>query len=137
MAPPLAPFASLFFLFYYSSYDRPGHSKANLEYSVDRYYNAGERPTTEILYKQPSLVHRVKCRFGVHMLMHELYDSTEWPGWQQKQDTVHLLINHRSYLDPHYTEYQDFDEDNIQTYPYMFGHLARLAISAQTRQHQL
>lgn len=69
-----------------------------------RYYNAGERPTTEILHKQPELIHRVKWRFGVHMLMQELYDSMDWPNWQQNQDTIHLLINHRSYLDPHFKE---------------------------------
>lgn len=62
------------------------------------------------------------------MLMHELYDSTEWPDWQQKQDTIHLLINHRSYLDPHFQEFPDLDEHNILRYPYMFGRLARLAV---------
>ena len=70
-----------------------------------RYYNAGERPTIEILHKQPELIHRVRWRFGVHMLMQELYDSMEWPDWRQQQDTIHLLINHRSYLDPHFKEY--------------------------------
>lgn len=73
-------------------------------------------------------MHRVKGRFGVHMLMRELYDSTEWPDWRRKQDTIHLLINHRSYLDPHFKQFPDFDEYNIQRYPYMFGQLARLAL---------
>lgn len=93
-----------------------------------RYYNAGERPTTEILHRWPHLIHRVRLRFGVHMLMHELYDSSDWRDWRQSQDTIHLLINHRSYLDPHFAQYPDFDEDNIRDYPYTFGELARLAL---------
>ncbi|KZS18626.1 Uncharacterized protein APZ42_015162 [Daphnia magna] len=92
------------------------------------YYNAGERPTTEILHRQPELMHRVKWRFGVHMLMQDLYDSMEWPDWRLNQDTIHLLINHRSYLDPHFKEYPDFNDRNIQHYPYMFGQLARLVL---------
>jgi len=39
------------------------------------------------------------------MLMQELYDSMDWPDWRQNQDTIHLLINHRSYLDPHFKEF--------------------------------
>lgn len=98
-------------------------------YSIaHRYYNAGERPTTEILHRQPELMHRVKWRFGVHMLMQDLYDSMEWPDWRLNQDTIHLLINHRSYLDPHFKEYPDFNDRNIQHYPYMFGQLARLVL---------
>ena len=97
----------------------------------NRYYNAGERPTTVILHRRPELIHRVKLKFGVHMLMRELYDSTEWPDWRRKQDTIHLLINHRSYLDPHFKQFPDFDEHNIQRYPYMFGQLARLVLPAQ------
>ena len=92
-----------------------------------RYYNAGERPTQEILYSSPHLVHRVKLRFGVHMLMRELYDTTDW-AFEKEQDTVHLLINHRSYLDPHYQAYPDFDADNIVHYPYTFGRMARLVM---------
>jgi hypothetical protein len=45
--------------------------KVQIDY-YNRYYNAGERPTVEILYKQPELMHRVKLRLGVAQLMDEL-----------------------------------------------------------------
>jgi mannosyltransferase OCH1-like enzyme len=46
------------------------------QYYPDRwYYNAGCKPTKEILYKRPELVHRAKLLFGVHMLVHKLYKS--------------------------------------------------------------
>jgi len=94
------------------------------EYHSDLwYYNAGERPTVEVLYKRPELLHRVKLKFGVHMLVPKLY-LTQWPEWRQ-QDTIHLLINHRSYLDPHFKEYPAFDNVNIANYSYTFGDMAR------------
>ena len=77
----------------------------------------------EILYKRPQLLHRVKLKFGVHMLVPQLYKS-QWPQWRQ-QDTIHLLINHRSYLDPHFKEYPAFDNINIANYSYTFGDMAR------------
>lgn len=95
-----------------------------------RYYNAGERPTREVLYHHPELCHRVKLRFGVHMLMRELYDTADWSDWKS-QDTIHLLINHRSYLDPHYKEFPEFNEQNINHYPFTFGQMARLMINAK------
>lgn len=85
--------------------------------------------------------------------MQELYDSMDWPDWQQNYDTIHLLINHRSYLDPHFKEYicyinvensvipgivfhsirySDFNERNIQHYPYMFGQLALLVMPGRS-----
>lgn len=87
------------------------------------YYNAGERPTVEILYRRPELLHRVKLKFGVHMLAAELYKS-QWPQWRH-QETIHLLINHRSYLDPHYKDIPVFNEVNIANYSYTFGDMAR------------
>ena len=33
------------------------------------YYNGGMRPTEDILYKRPELIHRVKLVFGVYMGM--------------------------------------------------------------------
>jgi hypothetical protein len=101
--------------------------KVQIDYH-NRYYNAGERPTVEILYKQPELMHRVKLRLGVAQLMDELYEFKEWPNWDQNYDTMHLLTGHRYYLDPHFKEYPDFNERNIQHYPYMFGKLARLVV---------
>jgi hypothetical protein len=88
------------------------------------YYNAGCKPTEEVLYKRPELVHRVKLLFGVHMLVHNLY-KTLWKDWR-KQYTVHLLMRHRSYLDKeHLGKWPSFDEKNIKDYPMTFGEMAR------------
>jgi hypothetical protein len=88
------------------------------------YYNAGCKPTEEVLYKRPELVHRVKLQFGVHMLVPELY-RVMWKEWRQ-QYTIHLLIRHRSYLDKeHLQKWPFFDEINIKDYPMTFGEMAR------------
>lgn len=59
------------------------------------YYNAGERPTVEVLFKRPELVHRVKLLFGVHYLIHKLYKAGEiWPEWRD-QYAIHLLKRHQ------------------------------------------
>ncbi|KAJ9587788.1 hypothetical protein L9F63_018771 [Diploptera punctata] len=96
-------------------------------YHADKwYYNAGCKPTEEILYKTPELVHRVKLLFGVHMLVHNLYKSY-WKDWR-KQYAIHLLINHRSYLDEeHLDKWPVFTEKNIVYYNYTFGTMAREA----------
>lgn len=58
------------------------------------------------------------------MLISNLYKKV-WNEWRQ-QDTIHLLINHRSYLDKeHIKEYPEFNEKNIKDYPYTFGIMAR------------
>ena len=58
------------------------------------------------------------------MLINMLYQNNS-TDWRQKQDTVHLLMNHRSYLDKHFKEYPEFNESNIVNYPYTFGQMAR------------
>lgn len=93
-------------------------------YPDEWYYNAGCKPTEEVLYKRPELVHRVKLLFGVHMLVPQLY-WTQWQEWRQ-QYTVHLLIRHRSYLDQgHLKKWPIFNEVNIKHYPMTFGEMAR------------
>ena len=87
-----------------------------------RYYNAGEKPTHEVLEKHPELVHRVKMRFGVHPLGDMLYEN-KWADWRLVLDTAHLLIRHRPYIDKHYNEYPVFNETNIINYPYTFGEM--------------
>ena len=90
------------------------------------YYNAGCKPTEEILYLKPYLVHRVKLLFGVHMLIHNLY-KTYWEDWR-KQFVIHLLINHRSYLDKeHLDKWPVFTAENIKSYTNTFGTMAREA----------
>ena len=90
------------------------------------YYNAGERPTKEILEKQPSIIHRVREEFGVHMLVPFLYKEN-WPStvWRSKFFAVHLLSRHRGYLAMEKGAPSLFDETNIQTYNRTFGSMAR------------
>ena len=117
-----------------------------------RYYNGGERPTVEILYHHPELIHRVKGDFGVDTgVSMNLFKNKNF-DWR-KLDAIHLLINHRSKsnwlnfksingldliwyschsnisVDPNYNKTRDFDEDNIQTYEYPFGEMAREVIA--------
>ncbi|XP_057376449.1 uncharacterized protein LOC130697557 [Daphnia carinata] len=100
------------------------------EYHPDLwYYNAGERPTVEILYKHPELVHRVKMQFGAdYDLSYNLYTYKEF-DWRTL-DTVHLMINHRYYMDPRYNETPFFDENIVKNYAYPFGEMAREMIAA-------
>lgn len=72
------------------------------------YYNAGERPTVEVLYKRPELLHRVKLLFGVHYLIHKVYKANEvWAEWRD-QYCIHLLKRHQD---------KKFDEDNFSKPP--------------------
>lgn len=65
-------------------------------YDKDKwYYNAGERPTVEVLYKHPEHVHRVKLLFGVHYLIHKVFKADEvWAQWRD-QYCIHLLKRHQ------------------------------------------
>jgi hypothetical protein len=57
------------------------------------------------------------------MLVDKLY-HTNWTQLNITLDAVHLLINHRSYLDKN-SPIKEFDEFNIQNYSYTFGTIAR------------
>jgi hypothetical protein len=93
-------------------------------YPDDWYYNAGCKPTYEIIYKRPELVHLVKTLFGEQLLMTQLYKS-QWKEWRQHY-TIHLLIGHRSSWDAeHIKQWPIFDENNIKDYPMTFGEMAR------------
>ncbi|KAI9561780.1 hypothetical protein GHT06_012741 [Daphnia sinensis] len=100
------------------------------EYHPDLwYYNAGERPTVEILYKHPELVHRVKLQLGSDLgLTNNLFTNEEF-DWRTL-DAVHLMINHRYYTDPYYNETPIFDENTIKNYRYPFGEMAREIMAA-------
>ena len=90
------------------------------------YFNAGEKPTREVLWFKPELVHRVKWLFGVHGFGEELYRLEHWDEWRNF-DAVHLLIRHRSYLDSWWNLFwwPQLNEDNIRDYPKPFGDMAR------------
>jgi hypothetical protein len=90
------------------------------------YFNAGEKPTREVLWFKPELVHRVKVLFGVQGLSEELYRLERWDDWRNFY-AVHLLIRHRWYLDDWWNMYwwPRLNEDNIRDYPKPFGDMAR------------
>ncbi|KAI9563498.1 hypothetical protein GHT06_010961 [Daphnia sinensis] len=95
------------------------------EYHSDEwYYNGGERPTVEILHRRPELIHRVKGDFGVDTGVSVSIYKNPIMDWR-RLDIIHLLSGHRSYLDPNYNTTPVFDENNIRTYPYAFGEMAR------------
>lgn len=90
------------------------------------YFNAGEKPTREVLWFKPELVHRVKTLFGVQGLSEELYRTEDWSDWR-KYYAVHLLIRHRWYLDSWWNMlwWPILHENNIGDYPKTFGEMAR------------
>ncbi|XP_046641059.1 uncharacterized protein LOC124326343 [Daphnia pulicaria] len=99
--------------------------------SDEWYYNGGERPTTEILFHQPHLIHRVKGDFGADTSVSmSLYKNRKF-DWRHL-DIIHLLMNHRSYMDPKYNQTPVFDENNIRTYEYPFGDMVRQLLDMQT-----
>ena len=57
------------------------------------------------------------------MLVPELYKTKNWSKWKQ-MDSIHLLINHRSYLDKE-SNIKEFNEINIQNYQFTFGEIAK------------
>ncbi|XP_046640742.1 uncharacterized protein LOC124326129 [Daphnia pulicaria] len=94
-------------------------------YYPDRwYYNGGERPTTEILFHHPHLIHRVKGDFGADTEVGSNLFTDPNYDWR-RFDIIHMLMGHRYYMDPHFNETEEFDEGNIRTYRYTFGTMAR------------
>lgn len=97
------------------------------DYRSDRwYYNAGERPTTEVLYKRPELIHRVKVLFGAdNKYIHNLFQQ-QWPEWKNFY-ALHLLYRHQ-YLLHNISNKATFpvelDENNIGDYPITFREMA-------------
>jgi hypothetical protein len=60
---------------------------------------------------------------GIHDIFFELFESY-WNDWKEL-DTIHLLINHRDYMDPNYSTIKEFDEINILNYNFTFGFMCR------------
>ncbi|XP_032790024.2 uncharacterized protein LOC116927145 isoform X1 [Daphnia magna] len=94
-------------------------------YRIDEwYYNGGERPTVEILYRHPELIHRVKGNFGADTGVSSNVYADPQMDWR-RLDIIHLLAGHRSYMDPNFNITPVLDENTIRTYPYPFGEMAR------------
>jgi hypothetical protein len=86
------------------------------------YYNAGKVPSL-ILNKHKSLAHAVKKEFCTEVSIVGALYKKYWKDWK-KVDAVHLLINHRHYLDKNST-IKEFNEENIKTYNFTYGFMAR------------
>ncbi|KAL1422252.1 hypothetical protein MTO96_022133 [Rhipicephalus appendiculatus] len=95
------------------------------------YYNGGELPTQEILGRNPHLVYRVPCDFGVHehiviTLFEECND--DWRNFT----AVHVFFRHRT----HYLPADKFGPINFETvgrYKANFGKMARLVLTGSTK----
>ncbi|XP_046452418.1 uncharacterized protein LOC124200288 [Daphnia pulex] len=93
------------------------------------YFNAGDNPTHRILLKMPQLVKREETRLGINFMMRELFQSKDY-AWKVKLDTIHLLINHRRYLDMFFKDYRYFNEHNILHYPFIFAKMVKYVIES-------
>ncbi|XP_075227101.1 uncharacterized protein LOC142327708 isoform X2 [Lycorma delicatula] len=88
------------------------------------YYNAGERPTVEVLYKKPELVHRVKYLFGVHNSLVVNIFKIYWPEWRYMY-ALHLLHRHLYILGSFEDELPKvFDENNVKEHGNTFREMA-------------
>lgn len=90
------------------------------------YYNAGERPTVEILYKEPELIHRVKVLFGADIKFALHLFQEQWRGWKDMY-VIHLLSQHQylfKNLSSKATFPVEFDENNIAYYNVAFREMA-------------
>uniref|UniRef100_A0A1B6ML50 Alpha-1,4-N-acetylglucosaminyltransferase n=1 Tax=Graphocephala atropunctata TaxID=36148 RepID=A0A1B6ML50_9HEMI len=90
------------------------------------YYNAGEKPTTEILQREPHLIHRVKVWFGVDTKFKMNIFQEQWEKWNEFY-VLHLLMRHQSDLGAlrkYATFPVEFNEKNIVYYPITFRDMA-------------
>ncbi|KAG8268754.1 hypothetical protein J6590_019334 [Homalodisca vitripennis] len=90
------------------------------------YYNAGEKPTKEILQKEPNLIHRVKVWFGVDTKFKMNIFQEQWKEWKNFY-VLHLLMRHQSdlgALKKYATFPVEFNEENIVYYPITFRDMA-------------
>ena len=75
------------------------------------YYNGGEKPVLEILWRYPNLVHNEKMRLGVttNVAWFFYVNPKKWDPktWLSQYDTLHLLIGHRKDIDPRYPKCQN------------------------------
>nr|XP_037268261.1 uncharacterized protein LOC119159562 [Rhipicephalus microplus] len=94
------------------------------------YYNGGQLPTQEILGKNPHLVYRVPCDFGVHEhIVMTLFERSndDWRNFS----AMHLFFRHRSYLS--YDKFGPINFETVGRYEQNFGKMARLVLTGSTR----
>lgn len=68
------------------------------------------------------------------MLADELYKKY-WKEWKE-MDSIHLLINHRYYLDKD-SPIKEFDEINIKNYNFTYGQMCRTVMEKIKLLHQV
>ncbi|KAL3186892.1 hypothetical protein MRX96_004705 [Rhipicephalus microplus] len=94
------------------------------------YYNGGELPTQEILGKNPHLVYRVPCDFGVYEhIVITLFEQSndDWRNFS----AIHVLFGHRSYLSN--DTFGPINFETVGRYKQNFGKMARLVLTGSTR----
>lgn len=94
------------------------------------YYNAGQLPTTAILYKYPELVHRIRGEFGIVALVNCPFIYKQYiSDWNQRLYAFHMTMrgNQISWGDCP-SNYKKFDEQLIKTLNVTFGEMARWAL---------
>ncbi len=70
------------------------------------------------------MAHKVYLNLGTQNVFTELYLWSNWHEWR-KMDSIHTLINHRSYLDTETPWIKEFDEFNILNYTRGYGEMCR------------
>ena len=87
------------------------------------YYNAGDYSAL-VLKNHSFLAHVVNNRFGTAAHKAECLYFKYCKDWRTSLEAIHLLINHRHYLDAK-SPIKEFDENNILNYNYTFGEMCR------------
>ncbi len=91
------------------------------------FYNAGHVPA-RILSEYSYLAKKVRFKLGtwVHYV-EELFQMNNWNNWKNF-NTIHLMINHRYYMDKDAAAIKEFDETNIWTFNKTYGTMARILL---------
>lgn len=92
--------------------------------SFDRerwYYNAGELPTVEILYKHPDVAHVVDEGVEMGMISRLFLLDEPVAGLAQQYDVVHTFYNHRYVI----KDTVDYDAVDYHQYRNTFANIAR------------
>jgi hypothetical protein len=77
----------------------------------------------KILLSNPELAHSVEIKFGTQTQLSTMLYNENQKDWKDF-DAIHLLTNHRYYMDPS-SEIKAFDEHNIMTYNFTYGEMVR------------
>ena len=77
-----------------------------------------------ILREYSFLAKVVKIKLGTQSFIDQLFKMQKWNDWKD-MNCIHLMINHRHYLDKDYQSLKEFNETNIWTYDRTYGVMVR------------